>query len=747
MLIYALDMVLTNIVYAEDIGSSNDNSTSTNSSASSAVTNDAQKKRKPNEDPLERGDQKYHTYQNKYDFNDTLKNNQAVKDYIKKATELNIVNSNEWRYSLFILNGDNTSIVYDDNFFLSTTHSPQDELTADIVALVSDYQNSNSIDENSFVCRFPARTKFLTSIIEVKEASASDSQFDKIKCGKTYVAYTSIKPTSVKIAFPAESGTTPSSVFGHLFIRLDTDNSTENNIANSKALAVTFAANVTEKPNPLVYMYKGVTGVYSGPPQITYYHNDVKYYTTYNGRDMLIYGIKLNETETERLIDRVWELHNTNINYYYFGVNCASIVQYLVGSVTYEPKLMNKYFIASPHLILQKLDETSTIKYESSIVASYKIALKYSEKLSFSQKVVSNNIISHLDKNELEFKNFILEFVNNDNYTKEYKAQSIDLAIMFAEINVGSDKLTKEEIENYQANYYTLTTERRRLQYFSKENPQRQNVTIRADITQGHKENRIGLFYYAKTSNNKENNNEWNDDGALIQISPGYHTELDSNTGYSIGKYQEFFNIGIEYSKKHKKYDLGKLTIAKIQMINDFRVLKMLMSYTIDAEYADKPNFLHTNNKTSAYYSKQGYIKFGSGISRIIDQTYYISFLGGIEGVVYNKEPLASASGHTFLTETKFSAKRYNYKVTLYAEVRQELSLSVLGDNNIKFILNAKHNAFYDEVNTIAGIYTSQNTGIIATADSAFHNSKISHNSKNKMEQINKYSIGLQYNF
>jgi hypothetical protein len=125
----------------------------------------------------------------------------------------------------------------------------------------------------------------------------------------------------VTLVFPAYNLNSPSSMFGHTLLRLDS----ASDKGNSRWLstAVNFGANVTEDDNSILYAYKGLAGGYSGIFVTDHYYKKIQEYNRIENRDIWEYRLNLTGDETERIVTHLWELQDINFEYYYFDENCS----------------------------------------------------------------------------------------------------------------------------------------------------------------------------------------------------------------------------------------------------------------------------------------------------------------------------------------------------------------------------------------------------------------------------------------
>jgi hypothetical protein len=131
------------------------------------------------------------------------------------------------------------SYVDDSNFFLEKDGAtePLKELLATISALKSD---------SSVQCKFPARTLFI-----LENISALKPEIEPVSCTKYLDWRAQLNTSSIVLVFAATQLNSPSSMYGHTFLRFDPDNVEKNSTYLSYAL--NFGATVPEGDGGFLY--------------------------------------------------------------------------------------------------------------------------------------------------------------------------------------------------------------------------------------------------------------------------------------------------------------------------------------------------------------------------------------------------------------------------------------------------------------------------------------------------------------
>ncbi len=204
------------------------------------------------------------------------------------------------------------SFVDDDAFFLANTGDtdPQAEMLATIEGL---FDTRNTGNEHA-QCRFPARRTWLEQQLAIQGLPS-------VRCPLYDEWRGMIHAGSVVLVFPAHHLNSPSSMFGHTLLRLDSKPDREH--TDWLAFGVNFGANVPAGDNSILYAYRGLTGGYPGQFIVEPYFKKIQEYNRDENRDIWEYPLNLTQEETTRLVTHLWELKDINFDYFFFTENCS----------------------------------------------------------------------------------------------------------------------------------------------------------------------------------------------------------------------------------------------------------------------------------------------------------------------------------------------------------------------------------------------------------------------------------------
>ena len=221
----------------------------------------------------------------------------------------------------------------DPAFFLAENGKadPLAELIADIEAF-----NNSDYSEDSAICRLPARLHWLQS-----KGLLSSKRIDNC------VAFTEwskkIDAKSLTLPFPAAYLNSPSSMYGHTFIRINRKSGSNSLLDYS----INYAANADPDDNELVFSYKGLSGGYPGVFSVLPYYQKVTEYSFLEARDVWEYELNLTEAEVEQFIRHTWEVQNTHFDYYFFNENCSYHLLTLLDAASDRFQLSEQFSVSA----------------------------------------------------------------------------------------------------------------------------------------------------------------------------------------------------------------------------------------------------------------------------------------------------------------------------------------------------------------------------------------------------------------
>lgn len=204
--------------------------------------------------------------------------------------------------------GSSVSFVDDRDFFLA--NDGQSNAYAELQATLEAFQKQPEIR-----CKYVARWQWL----EVVGSQYLPKVDPECRDYDTWRA--KMNTHKVVLVFASSYLNSPSSMYGHTFLRLDAPDMENNSPLLSYAL--NFGAIVNESDNGMLYAFRGLIGGYPGQFSSQAYYEKVKEYSRIDNRDLWEYHLNLNSDEIDKMLAHIWELNFVNFDYYFFDENCS----------------------------------------------------------------------------------------------------------------------------------------------------------------------------------------------------------------------------------------------------------------------------------------------------------------------------------------------------------------------------------------------------------------------------------------
>lgn len=221
------------------------------------------------------------------------------------------------------------SLISSPEYFLATNgaRDPQLELHATIKALFA--------AEGKAACTHPLRADWIGRQLARKGVALPQRACPDLA---NYLGL--VQARGATLVFSSAYPNGPSSMFGHTFLRLDSDKGT-GSAARLNDMSVGFAAN-PDTANPIAYAWKGLAGGFPGKFDVMPFYVKVQEYMNAEARDLWEYQLALSRQEVERIALAVWEYKAISIPYYYHHDNCAWILLALIDIAKEEAILLSK---------------------------------------------------------------------------------------------------------------------------------------------------------------------------------------------------------------------------------------------------------------------------------------------------------------------------------------------------------------------------------------------------------------------
>jgi hypothetical protein len=207
--------------------------------------------------------------------------------------------------------------------------------------------DEGELDDGHPICRFPLRYKWLNRMLGGRWTA------DLAKCPAYRAFTTKLAARRASVIFSSNYLTNPSSAFGHTLLRLSRFD--EPRATELLDYGINYGARA-DAANPVAYLWNGVTGGFRGTFAATPYYYKIREYADLEFRDLWAYDLRLSPEEVGELVDHVWELAGTHLDYFYLRENCAYHILGLVNVVRPELPLTDGFTLYTvPAATLQML--------------------------------------------------------------------------------------------------------------------------------------------------------------------------------------------------------------------------------------------------------------------------------------------------------------------------------------------------------------------------------------------------------
>jgi len=337
--------------------------------------------------------------------------NNYKSNLINKALDKNLSKSIIWK-SLLHLEKNGKPSINSKSFLLSyADFSAKNELIKTIEYF---------FDDNKSRCKYPARYLWLK-----KELNLDDNKFKHSVCNDFQRYIKNTNTSELSLVFVSENVSNPSSMMGHLFFKLDGINYKGNHVQN----AISFFTMIDTLNIPYLALESTVLGM-DGYFVLKPYSKQIYSYLTQEDRNIWEYSLKLDPYELKLITYHFWELKQTDIEYYFTGFNCATIVNNILNlKIKNEDKSFNLW--VTPKDVIKRAQKEEIIKNTSlkpSNLWNFKMLLESINKDD------ANLISNAIDKNDIDklaiiFKNdksqlkrlFALAYLEYDFYKNKNK--------------------------------------------------------------------------------------------------------------------------------------------------------------------------------------------------------------------------------------------------------------------------------------------------------------------------------------
>ena len=424
------------------------------------------------------------------------------------------------------------SLVDDPSFFNARTgrKDPSAELEA---TLASFFQESAKEDEEHPRCKFIARYTWLR-----EELAIDEERLPAASCDRFEKALAEVKPRSVVLVFPNTLLNSPTSMFGHTLLRINTAYDSD-----LLSHAVNYAAITGENPGPL-YALKGLFGFFKGRYSNLPYYQKVQEYSDLEHRDIWEYHLNLTPEETYRVFLHTWEMKDFSESYYFFDRNCSFNILFLIEAGRPSLQLTDEFYGKFRFWVIPVDTVRAAQKYDLVDHIAYRP--------SRSSKILS--ISSDMDGRLRDMSFDVVDGVRTpqsmllENATVEEKRKVLDLSAELTQYRFARHELEREP---YLKQFMDILAVRSKLGTPA-EDPRPVATPISPD--QGHKSGRFQVGGGYRT------------DSWFTELGwrAAYHDLLDPDAGYSEGAQINFFDVSGRYYFRENRLRLQGLRFIDI---------------------------------------------------------------------------------------------------------------------------------------------------------------------------------------
>jgi hypothetical protein len=262
-----------------------------------------------------------------------------LQELIRRANAAALHDQRYWRLLLHYrptIAGGYESEADEEGFFLAPNGKTDPK--AELEATLAQFFSTELVGRS----RQPARCAFIARYHWLKAALAIDeSRLPPEPCERFRSWFAELNPASITLIFPSAYMNNPSSMFGHLLLRVDQKGQTEQ--TRILAYTVNYAADVTTD-NGILFAVLGVTGGFTGYFSTHPYYVKAKEYGDFENRDIWEYRLDLTQDQIERLLMHTWEMGNASFDYFFFKENCGYHLLSLLDVADPDLRLTDRFW-------------------------------------------------------------------------------------------------------------------------------------------------------------------------------------------------------------------------------------------------------------------------------------------------------------------------------------------------------------------------------------------------------------------
>lgn len=453
----------------------------------------------------------------------------------KAAQDLNLAQHPAWHallhYRPKVFTPGRESQADDPSFFLSPRgkQDPAAELDATLQAFAQGDAESGPPPQ----CRFPARFHWL------RQQGAPFDSLPSVDCPELDEWLRLLNTAQVTLVFASSYLNSPSSMFGHTFLRLDPPDLDQGNpiLANT----ISYAADAAEHDNELLFAYRGIFGGYPGITTVEPYYDKLRLYNQLENRDLWEYRLNLDADEVRQLLRHTWEIKDKRFDYFFFDENCAYRLLTLIDVARPGTELIPQInplraIPADTVRLVVANGLVDSVHYRASQASQLRHRLR---QLSPAEQVLAAGMFS---RRQLPGPETLAPL------PRDRQAAVLDAAYELTRYRTLVDKLPRNETAGLS---YSLLKERARLPVRASQEPL-PTPPVRDD--QGHATGRASLAGGRGGDRNF----------LQLDLRPAYHDLHDPAPGYRNGSQLQFLNTELRYYLDKREIQLEQINLVDI---------------------------------------------------------------------------------------------------------------------------------------------------------------------------------------
>lgn len=242
-----------------------------------------------------------------------------LAELIAASRRLRLADKPEWlkllHYVPDAFSGGVHGLVASREFYNAATGmtDPEAELEATLASFFSQVEEDDRRQNPQ--CLFVARFAWLD-----RQLAFDPRRLPPQPCTRYRSWHASLDPAGATLIFASAYMNSPSSMFGHTLLRIDSKDQDET--TRLLAYSINFAAS-TRETSGIAFAVNGLFGGYPGVFSILPYYAKVREYSDLENRDIWEYRLNLTAEELDLVLMHAWELGSFQFRYYFFDENCS----------------------------------------------------------------------------------------------------------------------------------------------------------------------------------------------------------------------------------------------------------------------------------------------------------------------------------------------------------------------------------------------------------------------------------------